>query len=116
MMLSLIVQTSSKLRHSKGKSYIEIQSEEDLKDKEEEAKQLKREKELDKLMEETKAKEYDGNFEAEMQLTNFLTQMSDYSPEFLTVTKKDVKEPVIEDKDSIWKLTESEKTERPIYI
>jgi len=115
ILISLISLTSSRLKNRRSKSFLETQSEEELKEKEEEAKQLEREKELDKLLEQTKAKEYDNNYEAEMQLTNFLTQISDTSPEYLTSVKKEPKKPVIEDKESIWQLTSIEKTQRPIY-
>jgi hypothetical protein len=89
--------------------------EENLKDKEEEENQRKSDLELEKALKANKAEEWDNNSLAELQLANFLTEISDTNSEYLTSVKKEVKKPVIEDKDSIWQLTQIEKHETVLY-
>ena len=116
IIFSLILLTSARLKHRKSKSFLQTETQEQLQEKAEEAKQAIEDKKLDELMKTTQADEWDNHSLAEMDLAHFMTQISDTNPDYLSSPVKEAQKPVIQDNASIWKLTSAEKTEEPFYF
>ena len=102
--------TTSRINHKKyNKSFLQT---EELKEKKLDEEDLEEEKKLDKELKASTNDEWDNNSLVEIQLANFLTEVTDTNSELLvSVKQKENKLKVKEENGSIWKLTPIEKNE-----
>ena len=110
LLLYILGTTTSRINHKKyNKSFLQT---EELKEKKLDEEDLEEEKKLDKELKASTNDEWDNNSLVEIQLANFLTEVTDTNSELLvSVKQKENKLKVKEENGSIWKLTPIEKNE-----
>ena len=94
------------------KKYIELQGkefQEFQKEKKEQEKINSNQKEIEREFKAIYDDDWDNHSITEVQLSDFLTQVSDTIPDYLISVKSEEKKTTKQDPDSIWKLTALDK-------
>jgi len=107
IIFTLILTATSRINNQKQKSF--LQTKEELKEKKEQEKINSNQKEIEREFKAIYDDDWDNHSITEVQLSDFLTQVSDTIPDYLTSVKSEEKKTIKQDPDSIWKLTALDK-------